>query len=483
MLTVRTDPLNLLCVLLLSGLLAGASAGLAHAQSGMRSVEAVSTGGGTSALDTGPSALYSNPANLTVGAGDHSLEIQLFRVGAYTGGDFHQFDHIKSLFYQEDGQSLSNQEEKAILDEWFGGEMRRANTYVEVVPLTFTYRPSGGAWAMGLGVRGRAFQASAVNKGFFDALLRGTGVDRVIPIDGRSRSYSTVDVTAAFSYRFPAPPLLVGVLPRSLLGPGFADATLVPRAMVQGDSLLHRFDYTARAAGPLSTGLFDTFNAFDDEPVPDLVGEGSFGIAGRGLGIDLGATYTVRPNLHVSASITDLGRITWSKDAQTVTPADNSFEFPGVALDMDRLDDEFGGDVGDYVDHQVDSLAQEAYQDVERDRSSFTTSLPTTLHLSSTWGTGFATLNGGVSVGLNEKAGAVPDPAAVHLGSTLHLGPIPIRLGVRAWGTQAVTASGGFGLDFGFYRLDLGASVTPNTSTLGSGGRYAVSFSLATIRF
>ena len=120
---------------------------------------------------------------------------------------------------------------------------------------------------------------------------------------------------------------------------------------------------------------------------------------------------------------------------------------------------------------------------MERERSSFSSGLPTTLHVSSTWApAGLVTLNGGVSVGLNEKAGAVPDPAAVHLGGELDLGPFPIRLGVRAWGTQAVTLSGGLGLDLGFYRFDLGASVTPHTSTLGGGARYAVSLSLGTIR-
>lgn len=72
-------------VLFLAGLLALAPSAV-HGQSGMRSVTAVSTGGGTSVFDTGPAALYSNPANLTVGPTDHSLEIQLLRVGAYHGG-------------------------------------------------------------------------------------------------------------------------------------------------------------------------------------------------------------------------------------------------------------------------------------------------------------------------------------------------------------------------------------------------------------
>lgn len=464
--------------LFLGGLLTALIPGLVHGQSGMRSVNAVSTGGGTSVLDTGPAALYSNPANLMVGSSEHSLEVQLFRVGAQTSGDFYQFEHINPLFYENE-DVLSGDEQSAILDEWFGNGQRSAKTYLEVIPLSITYRPSEKPWAIGFGIRGRTFQTTAVNKGIFDVLLRGTSPDRSVPVNGRMQLYGTVDVAGVFSYRFSSFPLSVGMSPRIIFGTSYADGTLDSRATVSGDSLIHQFDYTAHAAGPLSTGLS---NAFDDGPADDVI-QGSSGIAGIGGGVDLGATYKVRSDLHVSASITDLGLISWSQDAQTVTPSNDAFRFGGVELDLDRLEEEHNGDIGEYVGNEIDSLAREAYEDVERERSSFSTGLPTTLHVNGTWDQGLTTLNGGVSVGLNEEAGAVPDPLALHVGGTLNLGPLPIRAGARFFGTQAVTLSGGFGLDLGFYRLDLGASFTPSTSTLGSGARYAVSLSLATIRF
>lgn len=466
--------LRSLLALLVGGGLALAGIGPAHGQSGLRSVQAVGTGGGTSPLNTGPAALYSNPANLTVGPAEHALEIQLFRVSAYTGGDFYQFEHITPLFY-DDEAAISDAEQTAILDEWFGNETRSANAYAEFIPVSITYRPSDASWAAGFGIRGRVFQTSAVNKGVYEGFLR----DEPVPIDGRARLYSTVDLAGAFSYRLSSLPLSVGASPRLIFGTSYSDGAIDSRGTVGSDPILHEFDITARAAGALSRGLYDTFDAFSSEPVDDVV-KGSAGIEGIGGAVDLGATYTVRPDLHVSASVTDLGRITWTGDAQTVTAVD-TFRFEGVSLDLNRLDEEYDGDVGSYVEDQIDSLAQEAYQ-VERERSSFSTGLPTTLHVSGTWDQGMTTLNGGVSVGLNEEAGAVPDPVAVHVGGTLNLGPVPVRAGARFFGAQAVTLSGGFGLDFGFYRFDLGASLTPDTSTLGSGARYAVSVSLATIR-
>ena len=40
---------------------------------------------------------------------------------------------------------------------------------------------------------------------------------------------------------------------------------------------------------------------------------GKIGIAGYGFGIDLGASYKILDNLTVSASILDLGFISWQK--------------------------------------------------------------------------------------------------------------------------------------------------------------------------
>lgn len=446
-----------------------------HGQSGMRSVGAVGSGGGASALSTGPAAMYSNPANLTVGPPNHNVEIRLFQVGAYTGGDAYQFSHYKTLFTQD--RLLSDEEKTTALNEWFGSAQRSTATYVELTPLALTYRSDDGQWAVGLGLRGRTIQRTDLDKGLFDLLLRGMGPERTVSVSGRSRVYSIADVKAAFSYRFSSIPLSIGISPSVVLGLGYSGGRLSSTVEVGGDSLVHQFDYAARAAGAMSTGLFDNFNAFQENPISgdDVMGKSS-GIAGYGGGVDLGATYEIRPGLHASLSVTDLGVVRWSQDAQTVSPESNAFQYGGI--DPDKLD----GNIGDQIESKLDSLTEEAYRNVERDRSPFRTGLPTTAHVSSTWDQGIFVFNGGLSVGLNDAAGAVPDPVAVHVGSKLDAGPIPIRLGVRALGSQAVTVSGSFGLDVGFYNLEVAASVTPNTSTLGSGARYAVGLSLGTIR-
>ena len=48
---------------------------------------------------------------------------------------------------------------------------------------------------------------------------------------------------------------------------------------------------------------------------------GKLGIAGYGFGIDLGASYKIMDNLTVSASVLDLGFISWTKGATKIASA------------------------------------------------------------------------------------------------------------------------------------------------------------------
>jgi len=454
----------------------------ARAQSGTRSQWAISTGGGAAATGPPTTALYTNPAHLGVRSSASTLELRLLDVRAYTGGDLIQFDRYRDTFGRESG-TLTDAEEAEVLDRWFGDERRVFDTYAEVAPLALAYQPRGAQWAFGLGLRARVLSEVETDRGLFDLFLVGADSSRTVPVNGRYRVSSTIDLTGTISYSFESIPLSIGVSPRFIVGTQYADGALNSQVTVSDSVLTHRFDYMARAAGPVSRTVYDTFNAFGADPLRDVSAGLGGDVAGMGMGVDLGAVYEVRSGLFVSASVTDLGRVRWDEDAQTTTPSNNEFRFEGIELNLDRLQNEFDDDVGRYVEHQVDSLARAAYQDVERDRSSFATGLPTAVHVNGTWSRDAFTLNGGATVGLNDKAGAVSAEPVVHLGGELRLGPVPLRAGVRLGGPQAVTLAGGLGLDAGGYRFDVGVSVTPSTSTLGQGGRYAVGLSLATVRF
>lgn len=483
---VRSMNLNHPVRVFLCGLVAGLfglGGGLsgAHAQTGPQGWWGSGTTAGGGTVGTTTNAVFTNPSQLTAGAAAPSIELRIFDLRAGVGGDLLQFNHYNDTFGDRAG-TLTNAEEAQVLDEWFGREKRGIATYTEVTPFALTYRPPGKSWAVGVGIRGRVRSEAKMNRGPLDLLTVGADSNRTVPLGGGQRTLSTVDLTTAFSYRFESLPLSIGVAPRFIMGTQYADATLDSKVTISDSLWTHEYAWTARAAGGVSQAVYDEVSAFQPNPLGGVSGLGNHGIAGMGAALNLGASYAVEPNLLVSLSLTDLGLIRWSQDAQTISN-DDTFRFDGFELEIDRLQNEFNGDVGAYVEHQADSLARAAYGDVERKRASFSMYLPTALHVGSTWAQNSITLTGGASVGLRGTAGAVRAAPSVHLGGEYRLGPIPLRMGVQVGGSQAVTLAGGVGVHAGGYRFDLGVRATPSTSTLGRGGHYALRLSLATVRF
>ena len=114
----------------------------------------------------------------------------------------------------------------------------------------------------------------------------------------------------------------------------------------------------------------------DQDGVIDGVEMNGFGIGGYGVGIDLGATYRLLDNLTVSAAVTDLGFISWSKSSSTVVEGDNTQTYNGnnVGEFLDRVD---GGEV---IDFDMFGLQK---GNVQKKRS---TRLPTTLTVGAEYG-------------------------------------------------------------------------------------------------
>lgn len=113
----------------------------------------------------------------------------------------------------------------------------------------------------------------------------------------------------------------------------------------------------------------------EHDGVIDEIEFGSFGLAGYGLGIDLGASYKVMDKLTVSASILDLGFMKWSKKNTSVAKASAHEQYnltnPSEAYDFVEMVS--SGEVLNF-----DMLNMGLEQSVEKDRS---TSLTSTLVL------------------------------------------------------------------------------------------------------
>ena len=443
-------------------------------------------GRGGPAYVYGSEALFLNPANIALETRG-AIEISSGRAIIGAGGNLLQFRFYNEVFTS--GETITDEERQRVLSEWFGGadsgHLRSASVVAEAVPVAVIHAHGSGTLAYSMRLRTHA--SVSINGGWLDLLLSGTEQDRAIPLDGQFGLMSTTELGVTYARKL-APRLALGATTKLVFGNDFTDARLESVATITDASVTHDFDYVVRAAGGISSDFVDHVDFFSK----DAFGGGGFSpsflsATGFGMGMDVGGTFPASPEVRLSASLTDVGFIRWSGAAQTIRPSGNSFTFDGLVLDIDRIRDEHDGNVGDYLLSSIDSLASLSYRDVERSRGSFSTALPTTLHLGAAWtpaGTR-ATVIGGTSAPLFAspvRPAAFPD---VHVGAEYEPGGtvrFPLRAGLQLGGSSAMMLSFGFGVHSPRFDFDLGVAATPRSDLMGAGARYTAAVSAITVR-
>lgn len=113
----------------------------------------------------------------------------------------------------------------------------------------------------------------------------------------------------------------------------------------------------------------------EDDGVIDEIEFGTFGLAGYGLGIDLGASYKLMDKLTLSASLLDLGFMKWSKNNTSVAraTANQSYDLTNSSDRYEFVDKVASGEVLNF-----DMLNMTLDKSAQKDRS---TSLTSTLVL------------------------------------------------------------------------------------------------------
>lgn len=104
-----------------------------------------------------------------------------------------------------------------------------------------------------------------------------------------------------------------------------------------------------------------------------------FGLDGIGLGLDMGAEYTVMDGLKVSAAINDLGFINW-KNSWILTQKNGIFEFDGFH-DVKVKDNGSGKSISDQIDDYEDQLSDFINLENSGDRGSSTHGLAATMNI------------------------------------------------------------------------------------------------------
>jgi hypothetical protein len=172
--------------------------------------------------------------------------------------------------------------------------------------------------------------------------------------------------------------LRIGVKGKLLFG--IADASIANKSLgiTVNEDYSHILDanLSVNMSGPVKVYMDSKHNVdsvvLDDSRFKTSSGAADFfsGKKNMGLGMDIGATYDLTDRIVVSASVTDLGFIRWTKDVTNLR-ANNQFEFSGLnmldVINGTKTIDQVGKDM-------VDSL-KNAFV-VSNTKSPFTTYLP-----------------------------------------------------------------------------------------------------------
>lgn len=118
----------------------------------------------------------------------------------------------------------------------------------------------------------------------------------------------------------------------------------------------------------------------DDLSAGDLVRFG-YDFSNFGLGLDFGAQYRINDEWSVTASVQDLGNVTWATEAENWVIANQTIEITGITDDL--FNDEDTTSFGDKLSSYFDSIGELLNPDTTF--SEFTTSLNRKINLGVQW--------------------------------------------------------------------------------------------------
>jgi hypothetical protein len=376
--------------------------GVAAYSSGLSSAKAVAMGGAHMGLAKGTQSALYNPANL--GLPDFRQNgIELAGIGAeITNNSFTLADYNKYT-----GAVLTEDDKSVILGK-IPSEGLKISAEAEAGALTASY----GSFV--LSINGYAATETNIGKDALDLFLNGNQLNDSFSIDGM---YSDAVAYASVGLSYGRPiielygrELAVGATVKYIRGLAFEEITEIHGGVVT-----------------LTTGFS---------------GEGTMiahtAEGGSGLGLDLGAAYKFNDNYMVGLCFDNfISNINWSKATEQ-----HSYHFEFDTLTVSDFDS--------------DSIVVTEQQSI--DIPAFSSTLPTVMRV------GFANYSGKLTWGVDYiqgfklAAGSSSKPELAMGAQYKILNFLPLRAGYSVGGGHGSTLSGGFGLEFPVFYLDIAFS-------------------------
>lgn len=185
--------------------------------------------------------------------------------------------------------------------------------------------------------------------------------------------------------------LSAGAKIKVLIGAAHAEARID-----RMDISMSQNEWTIKQAGHLqATSLLELTTDPETGEVTGYDFGNHFGVAGFGLGFDLGATYKLIDNLTLSAALTDIGFMRWNNLTRAETDPNKEFRFSGFD-NIGAQDDENGDNPFDQKADQLGDDLKALTKFYQSDTRSVANSLRTTLRV----GAEYAVLDNAISFGL-----------------------------------------------------------------------------------
>ena len=298
--------------------------------------------------------------------------------------------------------TLGYQDVMDIIDNTEGGDFFKSDAFINKLDnlnnlnvnlstdiLSAGWYKGKNFWSFNIGLRNDI--GASIPKGMFefmremDGLSAYDNLERLSNIDQKVghqsleiNSYAEVGVGLA---RNITERLTVGARVKALLGVGNLKLdinNIAVNSNLSGYNTGNLNDLNGRAEIRVDATLENSSKLIElseDDGVIDEIEFGTFGLAGYGLGIDLGASYKLMDKLTLSASLLDLGFMKWSKNNTSVAKAtaNQSYDLTNSSDRYEFVDKVASGEVLNF-----DMLNMTLDKSAQKDRS---TSLTSTLVL------------------------------------------------------------------------------------------------------
>ncbi|AXJ00749.1 hypothetical protein CYPRO_1493 [Cyclonatronum proteinivorum] len=479
-------------------------AAASQAQHRLEVPETMAIGATGTAWAGGAAALHINPANLLDMRSGRPNNLVFLQSSATLGGGLLNVSTYNSFLTK--GELLDAARQREMLDQWYGDDAGSSMQYAHVnagFVLAGTAFQLNPGYAAGLSVRLRNLSSTGISRGAAELGLGGLNED--VFREGREadlmlEATSFAEVTAGFAMMlyegdfFPLTgrrwSLQAGVSPQLFLGIAQSQLELRSRITVSGDDVHHDFRYIIQTQGETSDQLFQYLadrDANDERPemgdyleFPSDIGK----IDGMGFGLNLGVTAQFELGdafldfpflgegmriLQLGLAFSDLGSIRYSRRA-AVFENQGLFTWEGFAIDQQRIDEEFDGDLGSYFSYVLeDSVLYDMYLDFDgREVGSNRVQLP------AAWAFGGELRAGRMQAAFDlgagfSNSGLVSRRLALGVGASYAITRfVPVRAGWYSGGSNNSSWTFGTGLTGGAYRLDLGVMLSPGTQNGGA---------------